>query len=384
MAVVQLPLESRLSAYLSGKAAARKIPINGTFELTPLCNMACRMCYVRMTKQQQEAIAPLQSARRWLDLASVARDRGMLYLLLTGGEPFLRQDLPELLAALQSMGLVLSINTNGTLITPETIRWLKQTPPSRINVTLYGASDETYDRLCGNPLGFTQTSRAIGLMQDAGIAVKLNCSITPHNQQDLMGILSFAQSRKLPIQATSYMFPPLRRDPSMVGKNHRFSPEEAAYHTARIQLGLLGQEEFIRRVKEDDLPALCVDAEACPITEEQGEGIRCRAGKSSFWVTWEGKMPPCGMFPMENALNVFEAGFDAAWNRTVKAAEAIRLPAKCAGCPRKDLCRTCAAMVYTETGSFSAVPDYRCRMSQAFSAQRRLLCRQITETGGNL
>ncbi len=383
MAVVQLPLESRLSAYLSGKAAARKIPINGTFELTPLCNMACRMCYVRMTKQQQEAVAPLQSAQRWLDLASAARDRGMLYLLLTGGEPFLRQDLPELMAALQAMGLVISINTNGTLITPETVDWLRKTPPSRINVTLYGASDETYDRLCGNPQGFTQASQAIDLLLEAGMAVKLNCSITPHNQQDLEGILSFARSRNLPVQATSYMFPPLRRDSSMIGKNHRFSPEEAAYHTARIQLGLLGREEFIRRVKEEKPESLWEDSE-CPIIEEQGEGIRCRAGKSSFWVTWEGKMIPCGMFPMEDAPNVFEAGFDAAWNRTVKAAEAIRLPAKCAGCPQKDLCRTCAAMVYTETGGFSAVPEYRCRMSGAFSSQRQLLCRQIAETGGSL
>ena len=56
--------------------------------------MACKMCYVRKTKQEQEAIAPLRTAEEWLRLGQTCRDAGMLYLLITGGEPFLRPDLP--------------------------------------------------------------------------------------------------------------------------------------------------------------------------------------------------------------------------------------------------------------------------------------------------
>ena len=129
---------------------------------------------------------------------------------------------------LHQMGLLISINSNGTLIDESVVRWLKETPPVRINITLYGASDETYGRLCRNPQGFTQVTRAIRLLGEAGITVKLNCSLTPHNAADLEGIFAFAKEEGLLVQATSYMFPPLRRDPSQVGCNDRFTPQEAA------------------------------------------------------------------------------------------------------------------------------------------------------------
>ena len=126
------------------------------------------------------------------------------------------------------MGFIVSINSNGTMIDEKTIEWLKQTPPIRINMTLYGASDETYGRLCGNPKGFTQVTKAIRLLKEAGITVKLNCSVTPYNAHDLEAMFAFARKEGLLIQATSYMFPPLRKSKEMIGKNDRFTPEEAA------------------------------------------------------------------------------------------------------------------------------------------------------------
>ena len=90
--MINIPIEPPVTEYLHAKAAKLGIPLSGTFELTPCCNMSCKMCYVRMTKQQQEAIAPLRSACEWLELGRQAKEGGLLYLLLTGGEPFLRPD----------------------------------------------------------------------------------------------------------------------------------------------------------------------------------------------------------------------------------------------------------------------------------------------------
>ena len=105
----------------------------------------------------QESIAPLVDADRWLTLAEQAKNAGMLYLLLTGGEPFLHPQFRQILEGLHKMGLVISINSNGTLIDEATVAWLKNCPPVRINISLYGASDTTYARLCSNPKGFTQS-----------------------------------------------------------------------------------------------------------------------------------------------------------------------------------------------------------------------------------
>ena len=247
--MIMIPVESRLTEYLHSKAAWAGIPLNGTFELTPCCNMACKMCYVRMTKQQQEAIAPLRTAKEWLALAEEAKKQGMVYLLLTGGEPFLRPDFREILSGLNKMGMLVSINSNGTLITEEVISWLKETPPVRVNVTLYGASDATYERLCGNPHGFTQAVRGIRLLKNAGITVKINCSITPYNVDDVDEIFAFAKQEGLLVQASSYMFPPLRRDNSMIGWNDRLSAEDAAYQSARIACLTNGEDYFLQQMK---------------------------------------------------------------------------------------------------------------------------------------
>lgn len=376
MGMINIPVEPPVTTYLFSKASRKGIPLNGTFELTPVCNMSCRMCYVRMTKEQQEAVHPLRTAEEWLMLGREARDKGMLYLLLTGGEPFLRPDFRDILSGLHQMGLVITINSNGTMIDEKTVIWLKETPPVRINITLYGASDETYGKLCGNAKGFTQVTEAICLLKEAGISVKINCSLTPYNAEDLEEIFAFCQKEQLIIQATSYMFPPLRRDLGMVGKNDRFTPKQAAYYSAKIEKLMNGEEAYLKRMEQNKLKELPSDTgENC--TETEGEGIRCRAGKCSFWVTWDGRFMPCGMFPGENAPDVFETGFDYAWKHAKAEAEAIRLPAECKSCELKNQCRACAAMVFTESGNYHTVPEYRCRMAHEYSVASQKLAEEI-------
>ena len=359
-----LPVAPAATEYLYRKATAAGVPLSGTFELIPVCNMDCKMCYVRLSRQEQESIAPLVRAEKWLTLAREARDAGMLYLLLTGGEPFLHPEFREILENLHKMGLLITINSNGTLIDEQTVAWLKNCPPIRINISLYGASDETYGRLCGNPRGFTQTTRAIGLLKEAGISVKLNCSLTPYNAADLPKMADFAKENDLILQVATYMFPPIRRDKEMTGKNLRFSPEDAAYYMAYADYLTLGKDRFLAQEGKCPLPNDL--EEQCG---QVGDGVRCRAGRCSFWITWQGNMLPCGMFPAEEGPNVFETPFGKAWDQVKKTTETIRLPAQCADCSAKDVCHACAAMVITESGCFHKVPQYRCDMIHAYPGQ---------------
>ena len=376
--MIHIPVEPAVTEYLHVKASRAGIPLNGTFELTPVCNMNCKMCYVRMSKQQQEAVRPLRTAEEWLSLAEEARQAGMLYLLLTGGEPFLHPQFREILTSLHGMGFVISINSNATLIDAETVQWLKRVPPVRINITLYGASNETYARLCGNPQGFTQVMNAIRLLKEAGISVKLNYSVTTYNADDMEDNFAFDQSEKHNVQASTYMFPPLRRDPGSYGRNDRLSPEEAAYYSAKVELLSYGREAFLQRPEGDDCPLSVSTDETCTT---EGEKIRCRAGKCSFWITWQGKMLPCGMFPGTDECNVFDSGFEASWKKVRETADEIRLPAQCASCNLRDTCRACAAMVVTESGCFDKVPEYRCQMAHNSRAARAKLKNEIISQG---
>jgi len=255
----------------------------------------------------------------------------------------------------------------------------KLTPPSRINLTLYGASDETYARLCGKKDGFTRAARAIELLQDAGIQVKINVSLTPHNADDLEGIYAFCKERGLLISATSYMFPPLRRDETCIGQNDRFSPEDAAYYSAKIESLLNGEEAFLKHAEEGNFAELATAADEDCGLDCTGEGdvIRCRAGKCTGWVTWEGKLLACGMIPDDNAPNVFDIGYMNAWKAVTAETDKIRLPAACRDCSVKNTCKACAAMVYTESGDFHTVPEYRCRMAHAYPGQVMKLADEI-------
>ena len=140
------PMQLQLRRFFYKKAARNRTPISGTFELTPRCNMNCKMCYVHQQYPKEQEL----SVAQWLAMGKEATARGMLFLLLTGGEPFLREDFADIYLGLRRLGLMVSVNTNASLLNDEILAAFRQAPPARVNVTLYGGSEQTYSTLCGN------------------------------------------------------------------------------------------------------------------------------------------------------------------------------------------------------------------------------------------
>lgn len=364
----KMRVEPLLTSYMYHKASKMKIPVSGTFELSPVCNFDCRMCYVRKSQAEvKKHSRPIVTLEQWIEIAKEAREAGMLYLLLTGGEPLLWPDFWTLYEKLVRMGFLISINTNGSLIDEDAVERFKALPPTRINITLYGAEDETYEALCRTKGMFTKVDRAIRGLQEAGILVKLNGSLTPQNAHDLEKCIAYAEKRGLIYETNTYMFPPVRRDPEMAGQNDRFTPEESAYYSVksyRLQYGEKAHLNFMRNVKRGYTPPPGLD-EAC-IDLKDGR-VRCRAGKAAFWITWDGWMTPCGMMP-EPKTDVLEKGFAEAWRELTAVSEALALSGVCAQCENRQICHSCAAMAMAETGSADGIPRYLCRKVEAMKA----------------
>lgn len=369
-----------LTKMLISKASALKVPISGTFELSPVCNFSCRMCYVRKSaKEVQNHTRPMVTKEQWLRFAREAREQGMLFLLLTGGEPLLWPDFWSLYEELSEMGFLISINTNGSLIDEEAIRRLKAHPPKRINLTLYGAGDESYEALCGVKGMFDRIHRTIQKLKEAGILVKLNCSLTPANQKDMEAIMTYAKEQDLVLEMASYMFPPVRRKETEMGDDYRFTPEEyGACHlqSYRLQNG----EEQYRRLLEGILQRSAPPPGLGESCKDPADGkIRCRAGKASFWITWDGLMLPCGMMP-RNGVDLYEKDFPTAWNEVVSATEKIRLSSVCSTCKNRGLCHTCAAIAMAETGSTEKIPAYLCKAVEIYrQIAKRELAQELME-----
>lgn len=364
---------TRLTEYMYTKAGRMGVPIGGTFELSPVCNFACRMCYVRKTaKEVAESERPILTLDDWLRIAHEAREQGMLYLLLTGGEPFLWPHFWELYEALIKMGFLVSINTNGSLIDDKAVERLKRLPPRRVNITLYGASDETYEALCQTKGVFTRVTHAIESLRKAGILVKLNGTMTPDNICDLDYLIDYAKDRGLILETTTYLFPPVRRDPSMTGVNRRFTPEESAryqMHIFRRQNGEERYQAYLEAIAKGSIPPPGLD-ESC-IDPVDGK-VRCRAGRAAFWVTWDGRLTPCGMMT-QPTIELRGQSFGDAWQQLREEMGRVALSGVCAKCPDQQLCHACAAMAQTETGAFQGVPRYLCEMVAAL--------RKLAETG---
>lgn len=358
---------NNLRDYLFRKANEQKVPLGGAFEISPVCNFHCHMCFVRRTREGLLAEGREEiPAEQWLSLASECHEKGMLYLLLTGGEPFFYPGFRELYEGLHDMGLLLSINTNGSLITEETIEWLKKRAPERINLTLYGMSEESYDSLCGSRNAFRHVIRVIESLHEAGIHLVLNASMTPENKEDLTKIFSYANSMGIHANVATYMFPPLRR--CREESDSRLSAAEAG----RLQVQALAcriNEEKIASAAASVLDKLArgrVCAEEC---RKQGgvlpEKIRCRAGRSSFWVSWEGRMTACAMMDAPLVLNPFRDGFGPCWEALVQATEAMQVLNKCAGCELREICKPCAAMIFAETGAMDGCAPYLREMAES-------------------
>lgn len=364
-----------ISDHLFRKASAKKIPLQGAFELSPVCNFSCKMCYLRRTPEQiAQSGRRLKDWREWLKLAEQCLQEGTLYLLLTGGEPFLYPHFRELYMELHKMGFILSINSNGTMIDRKTVDWLIDAAPSRVNITLYGASPETYARICGNSDGYKRATDAIRMLQEAEIPVVINASMIPENACDMEAILDFGNELGLNTRVATYMFPPARRD--VEESDSRFTPEMSAEMFLR-KLHYLKRDVKYVEMLQDELRKIH-ESQQQKERESKEEYMQCRAGRSAFWVSWEGYMTACGMLPFPLQTDPFKDSFRECWIKLTNAVRTTPVLRECSQCAKKDICKPCVAMLYAEVGDINSKAPYLCRLSDCIISQMKKELQEFT------
>ena len=309
---------------LFAKAARNRIPLYGVLELLPLCNLNCDMCYVHLSKQEMQSQGRLRSLDEWIFLAKQMKDAGTLFLLLTGGEPLLFPQFKELYCALKDMGMILTLNTNGTLINEEWAEFFAKNKPRRINITLYGSKNETYENLCHMKDGFDKTIRGIELLKKYKIDVKINGSLVKKNFHE------------------------------------RLNPEDAAKARVEILHREMGDELFEQYAKQTIyLAEHTEEGDACP------GHMTCRAGQSSFVVNWQGMIRSCIVLdqPSYDAFDTTD-DFMTLWNKIVRETEEIITSMECNQCKLRHVCNTCAAAAVAECGDFEGVSKYLCEYTK--------------------
>lgn len=303
-------------------ARAEGIPISGTFELTPRCNFDCKMCYVHLKPDEIPLHGREMSAREWLRIAEEAKQAGTVWLCVTGGEPLLHPEFPEIWEALSEMGFFLTLQTNGSLVQGSVAKLLERCPPRQVKITLYGSNDAVYRAVCGVEQGFTQVNEGIRTLMEMGIPVRLVSTIIRQNLEDAQNMALYAYRHGLPWMATGSVRPSLRgasADVEAVRVTERLDAQKRAEVEARMQTG-----DFLDPARKP--------AESC------------KDYRIGYWVLWNGMLRFCSFMDRPD-IPVRDLPFADAWQQLLAYEEALEWPEKCESCAAARVCWRCAASI---------------------------------------
>ncbi len=338
---------------LQKKAAACRQPLHGAFELTARCNLFCRMCYISNAPGDPRQIEQELSATSWLEIARQAKAKGTLFLLLTGGEIFLRPDFFEIYTPLTRMGFVLSLFTNGTLISEDIAAKLAEAPPHRMEITLYGASAATYESITGIAGSFDRCCMGIESLLKRGVKFALKTTLTRQNIGELDDMKQLAAAWKLPFFGGWQLS--RRRDGC-----------SSAVEECRLPLS-----ESIDLESTDPLAAgnWRNAAELLHNNIQNRKSFYCQAGKTAFIVDSSGGMNVCSDLP-EPGVKPLETGFAKAWAAVQNYVEsAPPLSTECCNCEALAYCGICPAWSLAENGTMTSPVPYICDI--AFERKKR-------------
>ena len=337
-----MPSFSSFAMYLEEKARRRGVPLSGQFELTPLCNLQCEMCYVRLTKDQ--LTQPTLSPEQWKRLMTEACEAGMLRATLTGGECLAYPGFDEVYEHLQSLGCEVTVMTNGALLDEKRVEYFLRHRPGEICITLYGDSEDAYERVTRRR-DFEKVVRHIRAIREAGLPLEL--SVTPNQflGEDVFGTIRLAKTLCPKLRVNAWLTAP--------------RPETGRHDTVRdlddaTYIRIFQCQNEVNGVPPLELPAGRLPQPGGPVREGTVYGLQCGGGRSSFSVNWRGVMSPCNELEMIEA-EPLKCGFQEAWRQIHEAAMQWPRAAACEGCAYAAVCVKCAGRLlkYAEPGTCS-------------------------------
>jgi radical SAM protein with 4Fe4S-binding SPASM domain len=312
MSDCSIPLEefkvlvNRFNTYTN--ATHKRLAYFGSLEMTPYCNLQCRHCYVTGCKQKQEG--QLLTTSECYHLIDDITAEGCIWLLLTGGEPLIRNDFLDIYAYVKKKGIFTFVFTNGTLITPEIARYFHKLPPALVEISIYGATKTTYESITQIPGSFERCLRGIELLLGEGIKLKLKTILMTLNKHEYWEMKRLAKTYGVEF----------RMDPLI-------NPALDTIYT-------------------------------------------CGAGVGSFHINSFGRLLSCTLVP-QPSYDLRKGSFSEGWHHFMTDIRARKLsqPSPCRSCGFRLICHICAGWAQLEHGTLEEQPvDFLCQVARLRTA----------------
>jgi len=337
--IPDLPLDM-FSRDVIGKWLENRVPLSGSIELDLRCNLRCLHCY--RDGEWPKGILETNEVKSILDQIAEA---GTIWLLLTGGEIFLRPDIFEIYDHARKLGLLVTLFTNGTMITERIADRLQKDPPNAVEISLYGFTKETYEAVTGIPGSREKCYRGVDLLHERGIPLKLKTVAMRTNKHELHDMARFAESKGLRFKFDTMINPNFDR--SQVPCNVRLSPDEVV----DIEFSFPGWQEDFQHYSE-------------PRKEFRSSKLFvCGAGSRTFHVDPYGNMKMCILL-REPEFSLRHMSFRQIWNEMFPPVYSrMRSPAhQCNSCNLVSVCGKCPAWSQMEKGDMEARVEWSCEV----------------------
>ena len=338
---------SRFSGLVYERSLGKRAPVEVSIEVTHRCPLNCQHCYNNLPMGDSAARTSELSLDEYRRLLTELQQAGALWLLFTGGEIFGRKDFPEIYKEAKKRGFLITLFTNGTLITPAIADMLVEWRPFAIEITLYGATRETYEALTQIPGSYDRCMRGVRLLLDRDLPLKLKTVPTTVNRHEVYEMKRMSEEDF----GVEFKFDPLvtpRTDCSASPLSVRLTPEEAValeYFDPRRSAEYKRLAGVSRAMDSDTV-------------------YSCGGGLSACAIDPTGKISIC-VISHRDMYDWRKGSFQEGWDtfllqtRSKKKTRASR----CDRCAIQSLCSMCPANAELEMGDPESPVDFLCQVA---------------------
>ena len=333
------------------------------FEVTSRCNNNCRHCYINVPARSRGAKQKELSFEKIRDIGDQAHKLGALWCLITGGEPLLRDDFEEIYIYLKTKGFLVTVFTNATLINESHIDLFKKWPPRDIEVTVYGVTEKTYERVTRTPGSFEAFKNGLNLLLDSGVPVNLKAMAIQSNKHELDEIARFCRKK----DKSSFRFDPflhLRLD-----GDHKRNQEIISERLTVEEIAAFEQQEglWFGVTKQE----YCSLIHRQSVNSKENLLFNCGTGLDECTIG------PDGTFRLCSSLAHPDCVYDLKQGSLVEALKEFVHEVRdwrsdrqcflenCRLCPIVSLCYWCPAHAYLEKGELDSPIEYFCEIAKS-------------------
>ncbi|MFH1057299.1 MAG: heme b synthase [Pseudomonadota bacterium] len=324
------------------------------WETTRRCNLACLHCRAGATDAEYPGELTTSQGEAFLtDLTSLGRP----VVILTGGEPLLRPDIFHLARYGHDLGLRMVMAVNGTLLTPEIARKLKDAGIQRLSISLDGPDEASHDNFRGQPGAFDGALAGMAAARGAGLDFQINTTVTRSNLPWIENIFDLAVELGA-VAHHIFLLVPTGRGRALTGEIITAQEYEDVLHWfaekkfagAPLELKATCAPHFYRILRQE------AKARGVKLSFET-HGLDavtkgCLGGQGFAFVSHLGGVQPCGYLELQ-AGNILAQPFSRIWRESelfIRLRDADRLGGKCGVCEYRRVCGGCRARAYEVSG----------------------------------